>query len=332
MGLEQGGSGDPVAAVYAVLSTAHQRSGTGWDAVQYVGITRDLADTIRTHVHEQDPQRVAHVRALSFTYPEPAAMQAVAAQWRDQALAAGSTLDDQELWTRNALEYVSEDDDDDDDEDDDEDEWSLGMTTQALAAASSGGGPSSIAQHTETTSESVVSPFAGDDTAPTTAASTAASSSPGRLPLTAENIDRVLEEVRPYLIADGGNVAVARIDTDAKAVYLELQGACGSCPSSTVTMKMGIERVLKEHFDVEQVLQVDTGPKELTWESVEKEVNRIRPAIVAMGGVCELVSVDASTGVVQVKFRGFNKVQQGLELALLDVPFVNAVQFVIGDD
>ncbi|KAG9141854.1 hypothetical protein Leryth_013974 [Lithospermum erythrorhizon] len=49
-------------------------------------------------------------------------------------------------------------------------------------------------------------------------------------PLTAENIESVLDEVRPYLIADGGNVALQEID--GNVVRLKLQGACGSCPSS----------------------------------------------------------------------------------------------------
>jgi Fe-S cluster biogenesis protein NfuA len=101
-----------------------------------------------------------------------------------------------------------------------------------------------------------------------------------------------------------------------------------------VTMKMGIERVLKENFDVDQILQEDDGPEdkptELTWGAVQVEVNRIRPAIMAMGGVCDLVSVDAATGLVTIKFRGFNKVQQGLELAIRALPFVNAVQFITG--
>ncbi|CAA2999843.1 nifU 1, chloroplastic [Olea europaea subsp. europaea] len=64
--------------------------------------------------------------------------------------------------------------------------------------------------------------------------------------LTVENVDKVLENVRPYLIEDGGNVDVVSVESGV--VSLKLQGACGSCPSSTTTMKMGIERVLKEKF------------------------------------------------------------------------------------
>jgi Fe-S cluster biogenesis protein NfuA len=64
------------------------------------------------------------------------------------------------------------------------------------------------------------------------------------LALTSENVEQVLDEMRPYLIADGGNVELVEID--GPIVKLRLQGACGSCPSSTMTLKMGIERRLRE--------------------------------------------------------------------------------------
>ncbi|MGD1851543.1 MAG: NifU family protein [Cyanophyceae cyanobacterium] len=76
------------------------------------------------------------------------------------------------------------------------------------------------------------------------------------LPLTSENVENVLEELRPYLMADGGNVSLVEID--GTIVKLRLEGACGSCPSSTMTLKMGIERRLKEFIpevaEVEQVV------------------------------------------------------------------------------
>ena len=62
-------------------------------------------------------------------------------------------------------------------------------------------------------------------------------------PLTPYLVDKALDEVRPYLIADGGNVEVAAVQDGV--VMLRLQGACGTCPSSTATMKMGIERSLR---------------------------------------------------------------------------------------
>uniref|UniRef100_UPI001F2E3173 NifU family protein n=1 Tax=Leptodesmis sichuanensis TaxID=2906798 RepID=UPI001F2E3173 len=74
--------------------------------------------------------------------------------------------------------------------------------------------------------------------------------------LTPENVETVLDEMRPYLMADGGNVELVEID--GPIVKLRLQGACGSCPSSTMTLRMGIERRLREFIpeiaEVEQVL------------------------------------------------------------------------------
>ncbi|PSF39518.1 hypothetical protein C7H19_01640 [Aphanothece hegewaldii CCALA 016] len=64
------------------------------------------------------------------------------------------------------------------------------------------------------------------------------------LALTTDNVETVLDEMRPYLMADGGNVELVEID--GPIVRLRLQGACGSCPSSTMTLKMGIERRLRE--------------------------------------------------------------------------------------
>jgi Fe-S cluster biogenesis protein NfuA len=76
------------------------------------------------------------------------------------------------------------------------------------------------------------------------------------LELTNENIETVLDELRPYLMADGGNVEL--VEVEGPVVRVRLQGACGSCPSSTMTLKMGIERKLKDSIpeisEVEQVL------------------------------------------------------------------------------
>ncbi|MBD2034570.1 NifU family protein [Phormidium sp. FACHB-592] len=75
------------------------------------------------------------------------------------------------------------------------------------------------------------------------------------LELTPVNVETVLDEMRPYLMADGGNVELVEID--GPIVKLRLQGACGSCPSSAMTLRMGIERRLREFIpeiaEVEQV-------------------------------------------------------------------------------
>lgn len=62
----------------------------------------------------------------------------------------------------------------------------------------------------------------------------------------AVKVQEVLDTLRPYLQADGGDVELVNI-TDQGVVELRLQGACGSCPSSTYTLKMGIEEQLKQH-------------------------------------------------------------------------------------
>ena len=75
------------------------------------------------------------------------------------------------------------------------------------------------------------------------------------LALTTENVEKVLDELRPFLMADGGNVEIAEID--GPIVKVRLQGACGSCPSSTMTLKKGIERKLREMIpEVSEVIQV----------------------------------------------------------------------------
>lgn len=75
------------------------------------------------------------------------------------------------------------------------------------------------------------------------------------LDLNKENVETVLDELRPYLMADGGNVEL--VDIEGPIVQLRLQGACGSCPSSAMTLKMGIERKLRETIpEIDEVVQV----------------------------------------------------------------------------
>lgn len=71
-----------------------------------------------------------------------------------------------------------------------------------------------------------------------------------------EAVEKALNLVRPALQADGGNVELVNVTEDG-VVSVKLTGACGSCPMSTMTLKMGVERVLKEQVpgvtSVEQV-------------------------------------------------------------------------------
>ncbi|MCQ6558721.1 NifU family protein [Paenibacillus mendelii] len=65
----------------------------------------------------------------------------------------------------------------------------------------------------------------------------------------------VLDKLRPFLQRDGGDVEL--VDVEDGIVKLRLVGACGSCPSSTITLKAGIERALLEEVEgVQEVMQV----------------------------------------------------------------------------
>lgn len=58
-----------------------------------------------------------------------------------------------------------------------------------------------------------------------------------------------LNELRVNLQADGGDLEIVKIES--KKVYLSLRGACGCCPHATVTIKQGLERILKDEIDPE---------------------------------------------------------------------------------
>jgi Fe-S cluster biogenesis protein NfuA len=68
-----------------------------------------------------------------------------------------------------------------------------------------------------------------------------------------EQIQAKLEELRGMLQADGGDLEVVSIE--GKNVKLSLRGACGSCPHATMTLKQGIERILRESVDPEIVVE-----------------------------------------------------------------------------
>jgi Fe-S cluster biogenesis protein NfuA len=71
-----------------------------------------------------------------------------------------------------------------------------------------------------------------------------------------DKVQEVLDLVRPALQADGGDVELVDV-TDDGIVSVKLTGACGSCPMSTMTLKMGIERTLRDKIpEVKEVVQV----------------------------------------------------------------------------
>ncbi len=71
-----------------------------------------------------------------------------------------------------------------------------------------------------------------------------------------EAVEKVLDKVRPAIQADGGDVELINIRAD-NVIEVRLKGACGNCPMATLTLKAGIERVLKEEIpEVKEVISV----------------------------------------------------------------------------
>ncbi|MDD2689754.1 MAG: NifU family protein [Candidatus Omnitrophica bacterium] len=60
-----------------------------------------------------------------------------------------------------------------------------------------------------------------------------------------EKVEKALDKIRPMLQADGGNVDLVEVTADG-VVKLKLTGSCGCCPMSQMTLKMGIEKILKQ--------------------------------------------------------------------------------------
>ncbi|HMI00980.1 MAG TPA: NifU family protein [Pedobacter sp.] len=72
-----------------------------------------------------------------------------------------------------------------------------------------------------------------------------------------EQVEQALESIRPYLLADGGDVAIEEI-TEDKVVKLKLLGNCGSCKMSFMTMKAGIEQaIMKAVPEITSVVSVN---------------------------------------------------------------------------
>jgi Fe-S cluster biogenesis protein NfuA len=74
--------------------------------------------------------------------------------------------------------------------------------------------------------------------------------------MTKENVQVVLDKIRPSLQADGGDVEL--VDVKNGTVKVKLTGTCGGCPMSQITLQMGIERILKKELpEVKEVVAVN---------------------------------------------------------------------------
>lgn len=74
-----------------------------------------------------------------------------------------------------------------------------------------------------------------------------------------EKVKNVIEQIRPYLQQDGGDIEFVEI-TDDNIVNVKLTGACGSCPYSTMTLKNGVETAVKKAVpDIASVEAINLG-------------------------------------------------------------------------
>ncbi|GAB4813117.1 hypothetical protein N2152v2_000163 [Parachlorella kessleri] len=208
----------------------------------------------------------------------------------------------------------------------------LGAAAAAAAGASEAGAQQ--ARQPAQQPKQVVTPFArasvhrtvGDSSA-AAAASSRSGNGGGPPKLTVEAVDRVLDDVRPFLIADGGNVDVVGVENGV--VMLQLQGACGTCPSSSATMKMGIERALKAAFGdlLKEVMQVGAPNLSASVEAVDMHLNMIRGAISSYGGFVDVLSVEE--GVCRLRYVGPPPIGMGVKAAVKDkFPDIKEVVFI----
>lgn len=98
------------------------------------------------------------------------------------------------------------------------------------------------------------------------------------------------------------------VEIDGPVVKLELEGACGTCPSSSMTMKMGLERKLKERIpEISEVVQNLPNAPPLTTEAIEGVLDGVRPFLQVAGGRISLVSLTGVGGlqaVISLKMEG----------------------------
>jgi Fe-S cluster biogenesis protein NfuA len=72
-----------------------------------------------------------------------------------------------------------------------------------------------------------------------------------------DRVKAIVEKIRPFLQDDGGDIELVGVDETTGIVSVRLKGACSGCPSATMTLKMGVERHLKERVpEVKEVVAV----------------------------------------------------------------------------
>ena len=72
-----------------------------------------------------------------------------------------------------------------------------------------------------------------------------------------ERVSQVLEKIRPYIQSDGGDISLVSVDEKTGIVEVSLHGACGHCPSAQMTLKGGVERMIRAEVpEIKEVVAV----------------------------------------------------------------------------
>lgn len=144
----------------------------------------------------------------------------------------------------------------------------------------------------------------------------------GQLPLSFANVDSVLNEVRPFLIVDGGNIRVVAVDPPSGVVKLQLEGACVSCSSATTTMQQGVEKALLRKFgsQISSVVSADedTAPSshDISLRNCQAALASIEGILQGFGASVSVLEVDEDE--VVVAFSGPPSLKLGVEQTLRD--------------
>lgn len=72
------------------------------------------------------------------------------------------------------------------------------------------------------------------------------------------NVEKALEEIRPFLQSDGGDISLLSIENEDTLVKVQLQGACVGCSVNQMTLKSGVEMTIKKYVpQIEEVINIE---------------------------------------------------------------------------
>lgn len=334
-----------VAGVYAVED--------GKGEVVFVGVSRDVGADLGGLVDERGSQVVCKARVKTWAFAKRTDMGRVKDEWIQEAggevrgnvegwrvkrRSGGSQFEEKKFKLRKAMadatlvdemEEAAAREGVDGDEKRKEwqnavegDDWSGEVDRQTRET----GGKKDVVVEGKTVLEdgSIVSPFADGGSG------AAVGSGAGQVLVEVVDmatVDAALDGVRPMLMADGGNISVVSVEDGAtadegKKITVMLEGACGTCPSSSTTMRMGVERALKESFGdgVGEVVAISdiaaSMRREATVAFCDELLEDVRPLLAGMAVGCHVQTKSVVDGVVRLHYEGPDNLQYPIDLLL----------------